>query len=616
MNLIETSDTSSHEQMSGCQFLLMAAVFLLSLAARAYLLDERWINPDEGAHLMDAMLMLEGKIPLVEFHSRQPVYVLVNAFALHLFGANIFAGRLLPLFCSLLTGWVIFFIARRVYSGRDATFAAILFWLLPLEMMNSVVVKTEPLNMLIMSAAAYCMIRGFQSFSWAYWGLSGALAAVAYYVRQSALVLPFAACLLFLFGYFGRKSVGIREMLSFFAGFSLVVMLVLSYYSKFFTWGELIEGGLNPAGFLFKAGMKALGVNGETTGGSLFSRAVEQSGGNRPSYFRYAKSAVLMHLCLIAGVVLAGIGSAKASFRPKHVMDAAPSGVAVLYLWLFGLLLSYGYYFIDRGFYIDYAREFTPPLVILFAGWFLGMFGQGAGRARWAFMFLIVALPAAAAGALWAPTYSVFPKPLLPAAVCFCTFCAYLGWERLARGRKLKSDPLSGDADGSIRKAAMQKAPGGLDAGYWKRAVCLSLIASSLSLSLVHSAPVIDRSYDSIWSPQLLEEVSGLIKSHSAVNDQVMSGGLIWEFEAGRHPFLMISHPLIYIHGMDVSDKQQVERTLRDSPPKVIVKDGYTEKTYFRHFPWIPELLKQRYSVFHGAGPSRYPVSVYFRIDE
>jgi len=53
----------------------LLAVFLVSLFIRLWLLDKRWINADEGAHLMDAVLVLDGKIPEVDFHARQPLYV-------------------------------------------------------------------------------------------------------------------------------------------------------------------------------------------------------------------------------------------------------------------------------------------------------------------------------------------------------------------------------------------------------------------------------------------------------------------------------------------------------------------------------------------------------------
>ena len=626
--------------MTGRQYLLLGVVFFLSLAVRIFLLSARWINPDEGAHLMDAMLVLEGKIPFVDFHSRQPVYVLVNALVLKLFGMTLTAGRLLPLLCSLLTGVVIFYTARRIFNQKAATLAAILFLLLPLEIMNSVVVKTEPLNTLIICISMYLLIRGFQDRFAVYWGLSGVLAALAYYVRQSALVVPLTAILVFLPALFRRRAIGFREMLAFSAGYALVVVVVLFIYSRFFDWWELLEGGLNPIGFLLQAVLKSLGMAEQATGGSIVGRALDNLGGGTQLYVRYAKSAVLLHLFLLAGLVLSIIDTARKLFSRQGTQARPAGGVFVLSLWFFGLTLSYGYYLLDRGFYIDYAREFTPPLVILFAGWVVDIFGENSEHRGWGKLVCIAALPAVA-GFILISAYPGFPKALQLPAVGLCTFAAYLTGELSTRSAKLKlaawltvflamvfgmwnihlpalvfglaAAALLAIAYASIGMAASRLTA--INSESWKRAICLSTLAGSLSFSIAYSVPVIDRRYDSIWSTESLKEVSELIASYSEADDQVMSGGVVWEFAAGRHPFLMISHPLIYRDRMPAEDKEVVGKALRDSPPKVIVKDGYTEKTYFQHFSWIDDLLNQRYSVYRTIGTARFPVSVYFRLD-
>ena len=65
-------------------FLLLLILFA-GFALRILLLQIRWINPDEGAHLLDARLLLEGQIPVADFGSRQPFYVLIIAMLLKIF---------------------------------------------------------------------------------------------------------------------------------------------------------------------------------------------------------------------------------------------------------------------------------------------------------------------------------------------------------------------------------------------------------------------------------------------------------------------------------------------------------------------------------------------------
>ena len=139
--------------------LILAGFLLLSLMLRMWMLDKRWINPDEGAHLMDAVFTLQGHIPQVDFAARQTFYVLVNAVWLKLWGVSYLYGRLFPMTCSLLTGIMVFLIARRLFNEEIALLAAITYLMLPLEVLNSVVVKTEPLANLLACVSYYLLLR-------------------------------------------------------------------------------------------------------------------------------------------------------------------------------------------------------------------------------------------------------------------------------------------------------------------------------------------------------------------------------------------------------------------------------------------------------------------------
>jgi len=77
---------ASERRKINATIILLLVVLFASLSVRVWLLDKRWINPDEGAHLMDAVLALDGMIPSVDFHSRQPLYVYANAATLKLLG--------------------------------------------------------------------------------------------------------------------------------------------------------------------------------------------------------------------------------------------------------------------------------------------------------------------------------------------------------------------------------------------------------------------------------------------------------------------------------------------------------------------------------------------------
>src|SRR5919106_857343 len=93
-------------------YVVLAVFFLTSLFVRLWLLDKRWLDVDEGAHLMDAVLALDGRIPVVDYVSREPLYVYTLAGFLKLFGTNYILARFLPAACSLLVGFVIFSLGK------------------------------------------------------------------------------------------------------------------------------------------------------------------------------------------------------------------------------------------------------------------------------------------------------------------------------------------------------------------------------------------------------------------------------------------------------------------------------------------------------------------------
>jgi 4-amino-4-deoxy-L-arabinose transferase-like glycosyltransferase len=186
------------KRLANPETLLLVFVFLISLAVRIWLLNKRWINPDEGAHLMDAVLALDGKIPLVDYNSRQPFYTYTIAGIFKLFGTDYIFGRLLPLICSMLVGFVIFLIARLLFDGTVAILATTIYLMLPLEVMNSVLVKTEPLVTLLVCLSVYAVIL-FHKYRQTRWLIAaGILGALGFYVRESALIVPLTVVGFFL----------------------------------------------------------------------------------------------------------------------------------------------------------------------------------------------------------------------------------------------------------------------------------------------------------------------------------------------------------------------------------------------------------------------------------
>jgi len=85
---------------------------------------------------------------------------------------------------------------------------------------------------------------------------------------------------------------------------------------------------------------------------------------------KYIRQAFKLHSFLIIGLGICLIGLLQKSiFGNKLQLKDKLMPYSLLFLWVFLLLAAYTYYYFVEAFYIDYFREFLPPLVIIFAAW-------------------------------------------------------------------------------------------------------------------------------------------------------------------------------------------------------------------------------------------------------
>jgi hypothetical protein len=117
--------------------------------------------------------------------------------------------------------------------------------------------------------------------------------------------------------------------------------------------------------------------------------------------------------------------------------------------------------------------------------------------------------------------------------------------------------------------------------------------------------------YNGVWPPEVLAEVARKARVVTRPGDEVLSGGVIWALQAERHPFLNISHPLGFLSGMTPDDRRKIGGALAERPPRLIVLDGYTEKTVLRDSVARRELLARRYRLIGEVLGGRFPVRLF-----
>ena len=590
---------------------------------------------------MDAVFILDGKIPSVDFDSRQPIYVHTNAAVLKLLGVNYISGRLLPMTCSVLVGFMVFVMAFMLFDKQVAILAAAIYWMLPLELMNSVIVKTEPL-VTLMACLSLCALILFSKGNRRTWLIfSGIFASMGFYVRQSALIIPLVVLGLLLIYHKGNLHEIGKCLVFFILGYISVILLALIYYIRFVSLSEFIMSDLSPFGFLASAGKKLFNIIGMSfnSANDVTFHMPETRLDKYSLYHKYIRQSVMFHSFLLVGLSFSLITFSRRFFsKSKSKVNEHVISYPLLYLWIFSLFIAYIYFFHTAGFYIDYFREFLPPLAIIFSAWLCSSvpaFEGDKGLIRLIAVGLLLSAIIFVAESYFKKNLGASISVCLP-LVLFTFF--YFSKTFESNSRRLifwlslsaliviiilsRHASLIPYFSGIVPKLAIigfiliiplallsKKNRPTLKEYIKYMSYCVALGAFALSLS--YSAKKLPLSYESVWSPEALEKTSAYLKSHTFLNATVMSGAVIWELQAQRRPFLGISHPLAFEHRISEKERERLETVIRTEPPEVIILDSRTEKTYFRQIPWLWNFLSSRYNLVLTAEPARQPVKIY-----
>lgn len=639
---------------------LLALLLLAGLLLRLWFLNGRWVNPDEGAHLMDGLLALQGHVPGADFGARQPFYVYVLAGCLGLFGASFEAARLYPVLASVASGALIYLITSRLFDPHTGLVAAGIYLFLPFTVVFGTHVKTQPLTILLSCAAIYAVLLALDRKSHlGLLALAGGALALAYYSRQSSLSVLLALLLVIAVAVRNRRALA-RAVGGLALGFAGVCAAAIALYSTVLPLPKVLSGSINPIAFVMEqlgvdvteqmevrqrgtAPTVRTGVEGD--GADATARtgveangagAAEGENGKVDQPWSVTVRNIQESLTLNAVLVLALLLSPFHLFGPGRAVSGRRYAPLLVYLWLVSVGLVYAFWAMRRGFFPAYFGELLPPLAIVTAVVALdGLSRLKRSRrpgSRDVLVLGVLGLFFFGAHLLLGPL--AINRPLYYVAVPTVLALVYL--EGRSAGRHAASLAgvaaagvavvlLAADAPAALRMAlyglllatvlALLLAPAGLDprrqpsrvAGF----VSYSLLVSTAMLWLGTSQAEIDRTYDGVWSPEAVREVAAYLEEVTEPTAEVMSGAVIWEFQAQRRPFMLISHPLSMRPRTTPERRRQIEERMRERPPEVIILDGYTEQTYLSAVPMVGESLETEYElrrVFRGA---RYPVEVY-----
>jgi len=440
----------------------------------------------------------------------------------------------------------------------------------------------------------------------------------------------------------------LRRLALLYAGVVATCVVVLVWYSQYLSWGEALQNqSLFPPFRIWTelSGLLGSVTSGPTDGGTGALSSIRQSNqGFRTTLVNIGEATLLSAPFVLAALVAAFVllGRCMPLWEARRrLTDPTFAGITIALAWLMSFALLYGHFALKRGFFQFYFREFIPPMALLLA-WTLCGALQRLGYERYAVLSVGLELPALT---------GVFfvERALGGSGVIFGVLAAAgIGWlvggtsfhnKRRATGYLagvavllaalvlLGQGPRAGTLDSPtswIWLAAGVAAVGGLlriSAASVDRlrfraflmTASLSALATAVS---TFGSERIGPAFDSVWPPRVLEQVVDVVNTHSDPQDAVLSGAVIWEFEAGRKTFANVTHPAAMRDNLSQEAPRQVLDQLQTNPPRIVILDGDTEQTYLRRVPLLSEMLETDYEIIAEVEGGRYyPVRVFLRTD-
>ncbi|NOZ55862.1 MAG: hypothetical protein GXO73_03605 [Calditrichaeota bacterium] len=537
---------------------VFSLLFVVGLALRAALLPVRWINPDEGPHLMDARLALEGQLPVADYGSRQPFYVAVLAGALKVFGVHLTSGRLVPLTCNLLTALLIFWFGVRLGGVVVGAVAGSLWLFAPLSLIWSAVVKTDPLAILLGAASMAFVWRAARTNGPVLWLAAGLFAGLAYYVRQATLYLPVAVAVFWIWQAWGRWKQLVKGLLLYAVGFVAVVGLAFAVYVPRMGLAATLSSQIDPANIVLDRLGRLLGVSALRS--PTAAHSLRSLGQSVDMTVRYLREAVNLSAFLLPAWAFAVVAAISGRFRRRFDgPNADLLSLRLLVSWALAVVLLYTYHVSARGFFTQYATELYVPLILLVAWLWFETWGKVARTSS-----LLIWLGALAGFFGFAVLGRLFPRPNLLTGLALLASFVALAFLRLeqesshsSRFRVVFLVLVGLVAWGAWRVLAALGLPGWISyaaalgfavavlgegllkerGGATAAHYLFVFTTATLFLSGFHTGMRIGPKYECIWSPRTLQAVKSILQKPEVRGQTVLSGGMIWTFESGARPY-------------------------------------------------------------------------------
>jgi len=210
--------------------LLVFLILLGILIPYVYNLTGWLIHDDEGNYLYQAWRMTEGEIPYKDFYVPEgPLFLFTGYLIFKVFGPLVIWARMFSAVATLLTGYLIFLIGRRIYGYGVGLAGLVSYLILPVVYFQARLYRSDAYAVFFSTLGLFLFIKAWQDKRKLFFVCSGIFYALSLGYKLFA-VFGLAALVMFIIyqAVTERKfSVISQAFVPFISGFSAVAAVIL-----------------------------------------------------------------------------------------------------------------------------------------------------------------------------------------------------------------------------------------------------------------------------------------------------------------------------------------------------------------------------------------------------
>lgn len=553
-------------------------ILLYSIVIRLLLIKTLPITNDEGSYFYDSYLIHQHYTPYLDFLTKSLPHIAFISFFTGLFGNTIFAGRIIGIILFSVSYYLIFQIANKLLNRQAALVASATYALYPEIAAFTTYAQTQVTQLFFILWFMYVLIVVEQR---TYRMIVLPLAFLLAYISRPTSIILFPIFLYYEGVLVYERKYAITQVLMDIIVFLLLLFLLVIY--------------------IYLSISQLLGIQ----------KTLDFFGFEMASQVGGTASSLAMTLLSIIKTAVINIQSLIHTFM---IMDFLFVSLVLFFLILipflsqgiltFGSIMILVYLFFET---IKYTQYFHFAKRIGIAGFFETMFLYLA-----MYTFFMQTLKSKLGGVQilkYAKSYGL----LLIWFLLLTTI--YAVWTKFRVPYIIEFLPILALVVGAVYY-------------YFDIAKLLLVrnlfVVAILFICIISPARVFVNFYTGTYHPSIVNEVKRIIEKNSTSEDEVLTASLIFPFVAERKVVANVSHP--YWYGYEGFDQKlltsympalpQLESTILQQPPKLIIYDKTTQETFFNPSEKLRWLLQHKYkSIYSKVTSVTNRLQVFIRVD-